>query len=312
MSGKTGVKVFAPAAIANFSVGLGVLSVAVNQPGDEIVAKLKPGNNGISIKSIQGYKKGLSLDPANNSASLAGQLLLDHIKEDIGIELEIFKNIPLNSGFSSNASSAVAGVFAVNELLDKPLKRSDLLDFALQAESKFSFLPNYSQVCSILFGGIILYRNTDNEKFQKLYTPHGLSLTLIMPEISIKEKTKLDLLSNQVDINTYISHSSNLAAFVSSLYTSNFNLFSDSLQHDTIYTELRSIVPCFENIKSIVTQEGGYGCGLAGLGPGIFIVSPNTLIADEIAIKVECLYKKDRLSYKLFQTEINLNGVYQY
>ena len=94
--------------------------------------------------------------------------MLDHLNEKTGISFILTKNIPLNSGFSSNAASAVAGVFAVNALLGKPLKRYDLLPFAEAAATKFNINPFPAQVCSILFGGIILYKN-DKTYFDKLH-----------------------------------------------------------------------------------------------------------------------------------------------
>ena len=42
--------------------------------------------------------------------------------------------MPLGSGLGSSAASAVAGVFAANELMGRPLSQKDLLPFAMEGE----------------------------------------------------------------------------------------------------------------------------------------------------------------------------------
>lgn len=312
MSGKTGIKVFAPAAIANFGAGLSILSMAVDSPGDELIASFKKDISGIEIESIIGYKKPLSIEKSMNSAALGAQLLLDHLNEKVGISLKIHKKVPLNSGFSSNASSAVAGVFAVNELLGRPLERYDLLPFAEKAASKFNILPFPAQVCSILYGGIILYENQKRESFQKLYTPHGIHLTIISPDLYYTEQEKLSFLKQHFHLNEYQSETASVATMVTSLFTSNFELFSKSIRNNLIKEQLKHHYPWFEKINNIAIQQGAFGCGFAGIGPGIFIASPNSLIADEIERLLPAVFKSHKLEYRLVQTNINLNGVYKF
>jgi homoserine kinase len=309
MSGNTGVKVFAPASIAGFSTGISIMSVAVNHLGDELKARLTTKHNGVKIESISGYKKGMSKEVHLNSASLAGQLLLDYLNEKTGISFILTKNIPLNSGFSSNAASAVAGVFAVNALLGKPLKRYDLLPFAEAAATKFNINPFPAQVCSILFGGIILYKNDKTEKFQKIYAPTGIKLTLIKPDIVFNEQEKLNFIDKSDKLKNSIINGGNIATMISSLYTSDFNLFSESLQDNLLKEQLKHLYPYFQDIEELSISKGAFGCGFAGLGPGIFIASPNSLIADEIELKLNAIFKTHKIGFEHTQTEINLNGV---
>ncbi|NJK88454.1 MAG: hypothetical protein HC923_03025 [Myxococcales bacterium] len=52
--------------------------------------------------------------------------------------MAIHKGIPPGSGIGSSASSAVAAVVAINELLGRPLSRRELLPFALEGEASAS------------------------------------------------------------------------------------------------------------------------------------------------------------------------------
>ena len=312
MSGRTGIKVFAPASIANFSTGFSIVSAAIDQPGDEIIASIDNDISGVVIDSITGYKKGLSLEVLQNSAALAGQLLLDKLNNTSGIRFKIHKKTPLNSGLSSNASSAVAGVFAVNELLGRPLERYDLLPFAIEAASRFDILSFPAQVSSILFGGIILYRDIRKDSFQKLYTPHGIQLTLIIPEIQYSEAEKLSFLQKEINYLDSRDAISNSASMVSALYTSDFELFADNLRSNPLNDILKKDYQYFEELETIAIEHGAFGCSFAGFGPVVFIASPNSLIAEEISAKIEPVFKKLKIDHQLINTRINLNGVYIY
>ena len=51
----------------------------------------------------------LSTDPAENTASIAAQALMNDHGGSFGVELKVHKGVPLQSGMGSSAASAVAG-----------------------------------------------------------------------------------------------------------------------------------------------------------------------------------------------------------
>lgn len=312
MSGKTGIKVHAPASLANFGAGSFIMSAAVEAPGDELIATLDNSLKGVTIEGISGFKKGLSLETEYNSAALAGQLLLDYLGKNTGIRLNIHKKVPLYSGLSSNAASAVAGVFAVNELLGRPLERYDLIDFAEEAARKFNIHLFPAQVASILFGGILLYQAGTPGNFQKIYCPEGIQVSLIVPEIELKESEKLQLLSRELTLEQRIDENGNTAAFIASLYTSDFDLFKSCLRDKHPDPGLLKTYPYYEPIAELTRKEGGFGAGIAGLGPAVYVACPNTLIAGEITRQLDAVFKPLKINYQLIQTKIDLNGVFKY
>ncbi|HHB52112.1 MAG TPA: homoserine kinase, partial [Saprospiraceae bacterium] len=110
----SGIKVFAPATVANLACGFDTIGLALNKPGDEIIAR-SSNTPGIRISKITGGKN-LPYDVHKNTAGLAAQKVLEAFDGTrIGIELEIHKKMPFGSGLGSSAASAVAGAMAVNE-----------------------------------------------------------------------------------------------------------------------------------------------------------------------------------------------------
>ena len=123
------IKAFAPATVANVACGFDVLGFAVESPGDEVVITLsdKPG---IRFTKITGDDGLLPLDPDQNTVSLVIREYLKHLgKENLGIEIELNKQMPLKSGLGSSAASSVVGVWAVNQLLGFTLNRFRITPF---------------------------------------------------------------------------------------------------------------------------------------------------------------------------------------
>ncbi|MFL2619582.1 MAG: homoserine kinase [Flavobacteriaceae bacterium] len=159
------IRIFSPATVSNICCGFDVLGFAIDNFGDELLIS-KSNKDGVSIKKINGYS--VPNDRKKNTASVAGQALLDYLEISQGFEIEINKNIKPGSGIGSSAASAVAAVYGINKLLDNPLKKEELLKFAMQGEFVSSKTAPADNVASALFGGIILVNNRENYKVVKL------------------------------------------------------------------------------------------------------------------------------------------------
>ena len=103
-----GLKVFAPASVANVACGFDILGFALEKPGDEIIVRFRD-EPGLKITQITGDGGKLPYDINKNTAGFAAQRLLEHLGEtERGIELEIHKKMPFGSGLGSSAASAAA------------------------------------------------------------------------------------------------------------------------------------------------------------------------------------------------------------
>ena len=112
------IRVFSPASIANLSCGYDILGVCLDKVGDEIIVR-KTKKRGVVITKISGQK--LSKDIKLNVAGVSATALLNETEVNCGFEIEIHKGIKPGSGIGSSAASSAGSVFAINQLIGKPL-----------------------------------------------------------------------------------------------------------------------------------------------------------------------------------------------
>lgn len=303
-----GIKVFAPASVANVACGFDLLGFALDKPGDEIIARFsnKPG---LRITKITGAKKKLPFEVEKNTAGFAALKLLEHLGEDKrGIELEIRKKMPFGSGLGSSAASAVAGVMAINELLKRPLSKRELLPFAVLGEQIADGAYHADNVAPSLIGGMVFIRDNASLDIHRLVIPKGLYATVIYPHIKILTKDARAILSNQIDFKSSIQQNGNLGGLIVGLYNSDLDLISRSLQDVIVEPQRAKLIPNFYKVKEEVLNTGALGCSISGAGPSIFALSPNSLIAENAGKAMEKVFSDAGIETELFISTINQQG----
>lgn len=246
------IKVFSPASIANLSCGYDILGVCLDNVGDEITVK-KTRKKGITIKKVTGEK--LSTDISINVAGVSASALLNETKVDCGFEIEIHKGIKPGSGIGSSAASSAGSVYAINKLIGEPYTNKELIKFAMCGEMAASDSKHADNVAAILLGGFTFVRNSIENDYFKLNTPPEIVFTVIHPKIVLKTKDSRAVVTKQVSMKDMIEQSANLGAFVSGLYTENYNLIGRSIK-DIIIEPLRSVlIPKFQEIKSASIRD---------------------------------------------------------
>ena len=299
---------FAPASVTNVSCGFDIMGYAIDWPGDEVVLKIKD-KPGIRITKITGDGGRLPLDPKKNTAGLSLLALADHIGFKQGIEMELHKKMALGSGLGSSAASAVASVFALNEILEKPFTRKELLPFALEGEKlTCGGTPHADNVSACLMGGFIIVRSLDPMDVITINTPANLYSTIIHPHLEINTADTRKILRKQILLSDAVKQWGNVAGLVTGLTTGDYDLIGRSL-HDVIIEPIRSIlIPGFNDIKSAALEAGALGCSISGSGPSVFAFSKSKATAEKVGEEMKKVLKAIKVKGDLYISKINKKG----
>jgi homoserine kinase len=305
------VTVFAPATVANVAVGYDILGFAIRRPGDRIVARRTTAHRGVRITSITGTgDKRLPPETEKNTAGVAAQRLLDHLgMSEVGIELEIHKEMPFGSGLGSSAASAAGAAVAVNELLGAPLTRESLLYFTVQGEEVADGSFHADNVAPCLVGGITLIRSNDSLDVHHLPVPASLHVAVVHPEIEVLTREARAVLSSTVELSTVIRQMGNLASTVIALYTEDLPLLGRSLRDHIIEPQRKGMIPGFDRVQRSALERGALGCSISGAGPSMFALCDGGYLAQAVGQGMQAAFREEGINSQVYVSPINQRGV---
>ena len=301
-----GVKVFAPASVANLAVGYDTLGLCLEGPGDEVIAEFTD-TPGVQILSITGGK--LPKDVERNTAGKAALAVWQaHGDDTVGIGLQIRKKMPFGSGLGSSSASAVAGAMAVNELLRRPFDKKALLPFAGAGEQVADGAWHLDNVAPSLLGGIVLVRDAATCDVHRLIAPSGLRVCVVHPQVQILTQDARAVLSETVLLDDMVRQQGNLAGFIVGLYRNDIQLIQRSLNDVVVEPQRSQLIPGFAEVKAAALKQGALGCSISGAGPSVFALCQNKLIAEQCGVAMQSAFAAAGLKSTVYQSAIDPEG----
>ena len=305
---KKEITVFAPATVANVSCGFDILGFAIDSPGDELTLRITD-TPGVVITQITGEEGKLPYEADKNTASVSLLAMLNEMNAEFGCEIELHKKMPLGSGLGSSAASAVASVFALNSLLEKPFDKIDLVRFAREGEKvACGHNPHADNISACIYGGFVLVRSNYPLDVIPLKTPQDIYCTVIHPDVEVKTEHSRNILRKQILLSTAVEQWGNIAGLVTGLLTDDYDLISRSM-NDVIVEPVRSVlIPGFDNMKKAALESGALGCSISGSGPSVFAISNSKEKAGQIGKAMQQSLDTLKVGSEVYISKINSQG----
>ncbi|GAA4243796.1 MULTISPECIES: homoserine kinase [Winogradskyella] len=303
---KNEIKIFSPATVANVACGFDVLGFCLDTIGDEMVIR-KTEKKGIKITKIEGYD--LPFEAEKNVAGVSALAMYNALQPDCGFEIEIYKKIKPGSGIGSSSASAAGSVFGMNVLLDYPLNKTQLTNFAMKGEALASKCEHADNLAPAIFGGFTLVKSACPLHVLELPTPSDVFATLIHPQIEIKTSESRAILPKDIPLSNAITQWANVGSLVHALHTSDYKLLKDSLNDVVIEPYRKQLIPHFDAIKKASLQAGALGCAISGSGPSIFMLSKGDATAQNVEKAIRDVYAKTDIAFETYVSKINTEGI---
>lgn len=301
------IKVFAPASISNVGPGFDIMGFAIHEPGDEVELKLNNAKR-LRIIKITGDSGMLPKTINRNTVTVAIQSLLAAKKITIGIDVIIRKKMGIGSGLGSSAASAVAGVYAVNKLLELKMAKSELLIHALEGEKIASGDLHGDNIAPCLFGGFVLIRGYNPIDIVKIDYPKNLYCVVVYPDIVINTRAARKILSKTLPVKKAIAQAGNSAGLIVGLMKRDFDLLGRSMIDNIAEQKRSKLIGCYDDIRNAAFANGAINCNISGSGPSMFSFASSKIKAEQIGKSMMNVLKKNRIKGKLYISKINANG----
>jgi len=299
------VKIKVPATIANLVCGFDILGMAIEAPFDEMTFTLTD-EKGIRVTHTDTF--GLPEKTESNVAGVVALKILEHLKMDVGIHIEIHKHIKPGSGLGSSAASAAGAAVGINELLETGLSKEELVYFAMFGEELASGVKHADNIAPCIYGGITLVKSSDPIDIIPLASP-DLYVTAVHPQVEVKTSDARQILKKNIQLKDAVHQWGNVAGLVTGILKNDHKLIARSLE-DVIIEPVRSIlIPNFELVKAKSIELGALGGGISGSGPSIFMLSESIEIAEAIAQMMANEYNNIGVQQYVYVSRINDKGI---
>src|SRR5712675_1322009 len=295
------ITVHAPATVANLVCGFDVLGLCLSEPYDIMRLRLLDKRQ-VIINTTDNFP--LPMDPALNTAGAPLLEMLAVLKQDVGFEVTITKQIKPGSGIGSSAASAAGAVVAANELLGNIFTNEELVRFAMFGEKVASGVKHANNIAPCIYGGVTLIRSIFPLDIIPISSP-PLFVSVLHPHIEVRTSDAREILRKEVLLKDAIRQWGNIAGLVAGLMKGDYDLIGRSLE-DVIIEPVRSIlIPGFDTIKKECKAAGAIGGGISGSGPSIFMLSKDERTASAVAGVMKSVYDRIGVHYHIYVTTVN-------
>lgn len=261
---------WAPASVANVSVGFDLLGHSLEVAGDWVrVDRVDAPAAGseVVVETMDGLHVDLPFTAERNTAGAAILALRKEQGTKFGFRIGIRKGIPLGSGMGGSAASAVAAVVAANALLDEPLPVEALYPFALAGEGVATGIPHGDNVAPQLMGGLVL---AFPDRLLRLPMPWDLQCALVHPHQVLETRRSREVLADLYPLSDFVSQSTLLSRVLAACFTGDLGLLQGALRDVLVEPRRAPLIPGFLQAKAAALEVGALGAGISGGGPSVF------------------------------------------
>jgi len=259
----------------------------------------------VRLAAIHGNDN-LPLNPEKNTATVAARALLQYVDAGVGVELELFKKMPLGSGLGSSAASAVAAAVAVNALLEAPLPKKALLPFALEGEKAATGAAHADNVAPCLLGGLVLVRSYQPIDIISLPVPERLWCVVTHPQVEVLTKAARQAIPDEIALADAIIQWGNVAGLVAGFCQNDLALIGRSMSDVVAEPNRAGLIPHFATVKNRAVDAGALGCGISGSGPSVFALCESEAIARQVGAAMQAGFAG--IESTVYVSKINRTG----
>ncbi|MBW2735052.1 MAG: homoserine kinase [Deltaproteobacteria bacterium] len=306
------VRVYAPASIGNVGPGFDVLGLCLESPGDRIFARRA--EKGVRMTRLVPLDEKdcpavVSVMPpmdARNTACVAATAVLERLGVDWGVELELYKGLPVGSGLGSSGASAVAAAVAVNELAGAPLRREELLFACAKAEGAACGAPHADNVAPALLGGFVLVRS--NGSVTRIESPLSLWVAMVTPKAELPTREARAAIPTEIPLAEAVHNSAQLATMVYGLACGDLSLLQGAIDDHIAEPRRALMIPAFFEVKAAALQAGALGCSISGAGPSIFALCATEEMAQACEEAMSGALQEVPIAHRHWTSRVNTHG----
>ena len=205
-----------------------------------------------------------NIENKDNLAYKAASLLKNEYKIKEGIEININKRIPLQSGLGGGSSNAASTLIALNKLFNLKLNKNELIDLASKIGSD---VPFFIEGKTCLVSGI-------GDRIKRINSNLKLYLIIIKPKIGISTKLAYNEYDKHIKNTQEIKKENKTKELVKALKQKNAEKVAENL-HNDFETVIIKKYPIIKKMKDDLIKNSALNALMSGSGSAVFGIFKN-------------------------------------
>jgi homoserine kinase len=259
--------------------------VALDAFHDEVEARVVE-EEGVRVVEVTGPYAEASGEAA--TARRAAEAVLKAVGvRGVGVELRVFKGIPVGRGLGSSGASAAAAAVATARALGAELGLDVLVEAAGEGEREAAGQPHYDNVAASLAGGLtVVARDYEGRVYVRSFKIDAW-FALVVPMNPVPEaKTKVmrEVLPGSIGLHEAVRNFGRAAMIVAAAVAGDLEAMGRMMMSDEVVEPRRaSLVPCYREVREAAISSGALGFSLSGAGPSMIALAESRKHAEALA-----------------------------
>lgn len=187
-------------------------------------------------------------------------------KVAIPLQLHVQSDIPLGKGLGSSATAIAAGIEIADHLLSLDLTANDKVRIGSELEG------HADNVSAALLGGVTVSYFVEEEMATIHFPEPKIGAVLLVPPAALQTEKSRGLLPSQLPHKEAIAGSAASCVMVAAVARDDWETAGRMMEKDVFHEPYRkSLLPNFDQIRSVGHENGAYGTTISGAGPSIFV-----------------------------------------
>jgi len=303
------ISVVSPASIANLSSGFDVCGIAIEGLGDELTIS-RSNRQHLSFSVVGEHGSEVPVIPEKNAATVPILAFCEEHNIPPHFNVMLYKRMPIGSGLGSSGSSAAAGVFALNELLDLKKSKQELLRYAAEGERIACGAGHADNVAASLYGGAVIVSGYDPLTVIPVPVANpDLHFAVIHPHIVLKTQDSRDVLPQSLPLKTAVAQLGAFGALIAGLMTGNNDYLRAGLADHIAEPHRARLIRGFTEARVLGLQTPGcLGFGIAGSGPSMFALCEDGKVATDVCSRLKELFTRMSIEVTTLSSKIDQHG----
>jgi homoserine kinase len=185
-----------------------------------------------------------------------------------GVQVEVKGEVPRGCGLGSSVTVRLGIVFALNELNNRPLSDSGLLDLVTELEG------HPDNCAPAMFGGFVVSGIINGAvRYRRFSVPPQLKFVCCIPQFEVSTEKARTLLPKHVPLRDAVENLNRVALLTATFASGDFSMLR-GLFADKLHQPYRKrIVPQLDEVIAAGVEAGALGGWLSGSGSGIMCLT---------------------------------------